>query len=200
MLTKWFGTRLSRSSEQCRSFRPALEALEDRLPPSSLQGSDHGHGNGNGNDNGNGGGPPAQSSPPGHNNVHDQNNVHYNIHINNSFNGDVDAFNNLSATAGSGALSPFQIGALIGLLNLTGSISASSSQLGMLINDEIALAVDTYLSNTLGSSITGLDTAISTLKTDISNNPLDSTLIGQVIGTVAYDITYDALTAVQPTL
>ena len=67
------------------------------------------------------------------------------------------------------------------LFNLSGLVAAetSSSQLGMLIDDEIALAVDTYLSSTLGLNITGLDNAMTILNTDIHNNPLESTLVGQ---------------------
>lgn len=66
MLTKWFGTRTPHRPTRDCFVRPELEALEDRLPPSSV------HGNG---DNGNG------------NNVHNMNNIHNNVHINNSFNG-----------------------------------------------------------------------------------------------------------------
>ena len=197
MLTKWFGTSASGSSKSDRFFRPQLEYLEGRLAPSSVVPMDsHGNGNGNGHGNGNGGG------PPGHSNVHNMNNTHYNIHITGSFNGNVDSFNNVVAVAGTGAVGPGQVGAIGALFNLSGLVAAetSSSQLGMLIDDEIALAVDTYLSSTLGLNITGLDNAMTILNTDIHNNPLESTLVGQVVGSLAFDVTMDALTMAQPTI
>jgi hypothetical protein len=77
----------------------------------------------------------------------------------------------------------------------------SSPQLGTLLNDEIALGVDTYLNNLgLSSVIPTLPGDISTLNAAISSNPLESTVIGHALGTLAFDVTMAALTSAQPTI
>lgn len=209
MLTKWFRTRSPRSPELSRFFRPELEALENRLVPSNvlpMHGPGDGNGNGNGHGHGHGGGgggdgPPAP--PPIAGPVVNQGGAvnvagnHNNIHITNSFNG-------------SSFLPPLQAGE-VGLMFALSSLIAAetgSSQLGGLLNDEVALAVDKYLvgqlANFSGTGITSLlnsvNSDIGTLTSAIHTNPLGSTLLGQVIGTMVQDFTLDALTSAQPKL
>ena len=96
---------------------------------------------------------------------------------------------------------PTQQAALAGLFSASLGLAnaLSNPQLGTLLNDEIALGVDTYL-NTLGLSsvIPSLPGDIATLNAAISASPLESTLIGQTLGNLAFDVTVDALMAAQP--
>jgi hypothetical protein len=48
--------------------------------------------------------------------------------------------------------------------------------------------------------ITTLKSDITTLQNAINANPLESTPVGQLIGTLAFDVTTAALTSAQPTL
>jgi hypothetical protein len=196
MLAKLFGSHSSRRTEPDRFFRPGLESLEGRLAPSGGPGG-HGH----------------DEHPPGHQDngpppatVSAPTNVHNNVHINatNSFNTTIN--NTVTITNsfnGSSFLAPPQQ-ASVQALNALSSLFATqmgSSQLGSLLNDEIALAVDTYLlpfASTLG--ITTLKGDITTLQNAINANPLESTPAGQLIGTLAFDVTMAALTSAQPTV
>ncbi|HEY7311391.1 MAG TPA: hypothetical protein VH643_18665 [Gemmataceae bacterium] len=185
MFTKWFGTRTLRQPAKAECFfRPELEALEDRLPPSSVHGM--GGDNGNGNGNGNGG---------GHVNIHE------NIHITNSFNNATNSFN------GSTFLAPPQQAAVGGLSLLSSLLAAElgNSNLNTLLNDEIALAVDSFLVMQPGimavpSLVSSLKTDIGTLTNAIGMNPLENSPIGHALGMVAFDVTMDALAAAQPTI
>jgi hypothetical protein len=185
MFTKWFGTRTLRQPAKAEYFfRPELEALEDRLPPSSLQGMGGNNGNGNGSD---------------HVNIHD------NIHITNSFNGSTltNSFNGMFP--GVFFLGQGQQAAVGQLLVLSSLLATelSNSNLGSLIDNEIALAVDKFLLTqpgimTVPSLVTTLNGDISALNTAIATNPLESTPIGQAVGMLAMDVTTDALMAAQP--
>jgi hypothetical protein len=207
MLTNWFKTRTPRSLERNRFFRPQLECLEGRLAPSSLVPLSHGNGNGNGNGHGHGNGgdpPPAPVAGPV---VNQSGNVHNNIHITNSFNGNTGSFNNIASIPGAVFLSPIQAGE-IGVLFAFSTIVAvetSNTSLGSLINDEITLAVDKYLVSqpaimAVSSLTTSLNADISMLNAAIAANPLEGTLIGQAIGTLVFDVTINALTTAQPTI
>lgn len=193
MLTRWFRTRTPRSPQRDPFFRPQLECLEGRLAPSGLGPmDDHGNGNGNGHDHDHGG-------PPPHAGV--SNGISSGVNAHSSFNGSTitDSFNNtINNTI---ILMPSQQAAVGGMLSLASLLAGglSSPQLGSLLNDEIALGVDTYL-NTLGLSnvIPTLPGDIATLKAAIAANPVESSPIGQALGMVAFDVTMDALTAAQP--
>ena len=181
MFTKWFGTRTLRQPAKAEYFfRPELEALEDRLPPSSVHGMGGDNGNGNGSD---------------------HVNIHENIHITNSFNGSTltNSFNGMFPGVfflGQGQQAA--VGQLLALSSLLAT-ELSNSNLGSLIDDEVALAVDTVLFNQgLSSVIPTLKGDISMLNTAIAANPLSSTPIGQAVGMLAFDATMDALTAAQP--
>lgn len=199
MRTNWFRTRTPSSPERDRFFRPELEALEGRLAPSNVVPFGHGNGNGNGHGHGNdnGGDPPAPVAAPinqtgGINVVGD----HNNIHINNSFNGvPLPGFSMLSA--GQSVV----LGKLFLLSDLLAT-ELSSSNLGSLINDEIALAVDKYLASfpAVASAIPTLSTDISTLQSDTAANPLESTPLGSIVGMLAFDVASTALTTAQPTI
>ncbi len=195
MSVKLFGTRTSRRMEPNRFFRPELEHLESRLAPSSGHG--HGHGDNSQGQEGNQP-PPVLVSPPdnSHNNVH--NNVH--ITATNSFNTTINITNSFN---GSSFLAPPQQSSVQMLNSLSSLLAAEmgNSQLGSLLSNEIALAVDNYLlpfASTLGLSTLKGD--MSTLQNAINTNPLESTPVGQLIGTLAYDVTTAALTAAQPTV
>ena len=195
MFAKLIGTRTSRRTEVDRFFRPELEHLEGRLTPSG--GNGHGH----------------DGPPPGHqdNNppppvVSTTNHVHNNVHITatNSFNTTINTTTNITNSFnGSSFLAPPQQSS-VQLLNLFSSLLAKemgNSQLGSLLSDEIALAVDNYLLPFASSvGITTLKGDISTLQSAINANPLESTPVGQLFGTLVYDVTTAALTSAQPTV
>jgi hypothetical protein len=201
MLAKLFGSRSSRRTGPDHCFRPELEHLEGRLAPSS--GNGHGHEDSQGQQ---GNQPPVIVNPPGneHNNVH--NNVHitatnsFNTTINNTItitNNITNSFNRTSMLAPPQQTSVQMLNALSSLL----ATEMGNSQLGSLLNDEIALAVDTYLlpfASKLG--ITTLKGDINTLQSAINANPLESTPVGQMIGMLAFDVTTTALTSAQPTV
>lgn len=188
MLTEWLADRRSYIVRMDRSFRPCLESLEQRNAPSGHgPGGDHDHG------------PPPP--PPANNGV--QSNVNAQGSFNNST--ITDSFNNTINVAIN--LPPTQSGAVGGLLGISDLLASVSSnpQLGSLLNDEIALAVDNYLTGTpaiasvLGTTIvTDLKNDAATLTTAIAANPLESSPAGAAFGTLVYDLTFDALTGVQP--
>jgi hypothetical protein len=103
---------------------------------------------------------------------------------------------------------PGQQAALQGLLGLSGLLSSvlSSPQLGSLLSDEIALAVDTYLTSPAisamlpSSVVSSLTSDQATLSAAIAANPLESSPIGAALGMVAFDVTLGALTSAQPTI
>ena len=83
--------------------------------------------------------------------------------------------------------------------------ATSNPQLGTLLNDEIALAVDNYLTGTpaiasvLGSTVvTGLKNDAATLTAAITANPVESNPVGAAVGMIVYDLTMSALTSAQP--
>lgn len=193
MLTKWLTDRSSCAAKDDSSFRPWLESLEERNAPSSFgpgddQG-DEGHGHH---------GPP---SAPGNNAG-----INSNINAHGSFNGSTitDSFNNtINYTIN---LMPSQQASLAGLFSAGFALSGMNPQLGTLVNDEIALAVDTYLTSPAISSVlpasvvNSLNSDKATLSAAIAANPLEGTVFGQVVGTVAYDVTLHALTSAQATI
>jgi len=137
MLTKWFSLRTPRQPEREHFFRPELEALEDRLPPSA-PGSMHG---------GDGG-----------SNVHIMNNVH----TVNSFNGNTNAFNgqNLAFLAlPQSTLTGF----FVTLYKDAAAINASAAN--ALVADEAQLAIDAFLAfegvSSVSSTISSLQSAIA---------------------------------------
>lgn len=204
MLTKWLTARPSRMARKDCSFRPWLESLEERNAPS-------GHGPGGGDDKGGGDdndhghhGPPP---PPPPTTVSASQSSSINAH--GSFNNSTftNSFNNTMNVVVN--LPPAQSGAVGGLLGISGFLSSalSNPQLGTLLNDEIALAVDNYLTGTpaiasvLGSSVVStLKTDAATLASAIAANPLESSPIGAAVGMFVYNLTSSALTAAQPTI
>lgn len=218
MLTKWFGRRSSRSPQRDRFFRPQLEFLEGRFAPSSLVPMDHGGGNGHGHGHGDGGGNgngnsgngngngSGNGSGNGTGNLNQTGNVHNNIHITGSFNNNTGSFNNISTVAGSGLLAPGQVGSIGVMFALSSLIAAETgnSNLGTLINDEVALAVDNYLllpvnAGALSASgVTGLQADVTNLTNAIGTLEAGLPFIGPAIGDLTYDFTYNALVAGQP--
>lgn len=136
MRTKWFGTRIPHQPTRETFFRPELEALEDRLPPS---------------------GPPSgmNGGDGDHNNVHVMNNIHNNIHINNSFNGQNLAFMAFPQNTLQGF---FTI-----LYKDAAAINATAAN--SLVANEAQLAIDGFLSlggvSGLDSTIDSLQSAIA---------------------------------------
>lgn len=185
--------RTPRTHERERFYRPSLEYLEGRLAPSGLGPmDDHGpHG------------PPGPPPPAGVSNGNSSN-----VNAHGSFNNSTitDSFNNtINNTI---ILMPTQQSSVQGLLGISSFLSGAlnNPQLGSLLNDEIALAVDTYLTSAPISSIlpanveSSLKADMTTLNNAISANPLESSPIGQVIGTLAFDATLNALTSAQATI
>jgi len=199
VFTKWLTDRPTRTPMKDRTFRPWLESLEERNAPS-------GHGPGGGDDKGGGDdhdhhGPPPP--PPATVSASQSSSINAHGSFNNST--FTNSFNNTMNVVVN--LPPAQSGAVGGLLGISGLLSTalSNPQLGTLLNDEIALAVDNYLTGTPAiASVLG-STVVSTLKTDaatlssaIAANPLESNPIGAAIGMFVYDLTSSALTAAQP--
>jgi hypothetical protein len=191
MLTKWLADRRSHMVKIDRSFRPCLESLEERNAPS---------GHGPGDDHDHGPPPPAPPTPV-------NNGIQSNVNAHGSFNNSTitDSFNNTVNVAIN--LPPAQSGAVAGLLGISNLLASVSSnpQLGSLLNDEIALAVDNYLTSTpaiasvLGPTVVAdLRNDAATLTAAITANPLESSPTGAAFGMLVYDLTFDALTGVQP--
>lgn len=137
MLTRWFGKPSPRPPAQDCFFRPELEALEDRLPPSSVHGGDGGH-----------------------------NNVHNNVHITNSFNDASNSFNSAVSGQNLGLLALPQSnlqGFFTTLYKQAASINATAAN--SLVADEAQLAIDAFLSfegvSGLSSTISSLQSAIA---------------------------------------
>ncbi len=191
-----------RAPQQDRFFRPRLEYLEDRLAPSSLGpmddggGNGHGHGNGHGNGHGDGGGPPG---PPAQNGG-----ISSGVNAHGSFNGSTitNSFNN--TINNTYILMPAQQAYVQGFMGI-GSLLASdlnSPQLGSLIDDEVALAVDTYLTSfpAVSSALPSLSGDIASLHAAINGNALANTPIGQTIGTLTFNATLNAMVSAQATI
>lgn len=216
MLTKWFGNRSPRSLEKERSFRPWLEYLEERNAP----GGGPGHG---GDDHGGGDDdhhhPPP---PPPHQPAPVNNGVNNSINAS-AGNGNHGSFNNSTITGSFNNtvnntinntvnvminMAPGQAFAVEGLFGISGFLSTalSNPNLGALLNDEIALAVDNFLTTPAVATSLGLSAStVSTLSSDaatlsaaIAANPLESNPIGALFGTITYDVTLHALTSVGP--
>ncbi len=200
MLTKWFKTRTLRAVNEDRSFRPWLEILEDRNAPSGLGPMDphgpHGHQGPHGPP------PPAPVGPPAPAPVSNNNNITSGVNAHGSFNNSTitDSFNN--TITNTFILMPTQQSAIGGLLGIGTLVSSMNSQLGSLIRDEIALAVDTYLESfpAVAAALPSLKTDISTLNAAIAANSLESTAFGAEAGTLVFDVTMNALTSAQPTI
>lgn len=202
MLTKWLRTGAPRALKKDLSFRPWLESLEDRNAPSAMAGAPPGP-------------PPPGPHPPPPPPPHGppppppgSNNITSGVNANGSFNGSTitDSFNS-TINSSTVVLMPGQQLAVQGLLGFSGLLSGvlSSPQLGSLLDDEIALAVDTYLTS---PSISALlpSNVVSSLTLDkgnlsaaISANPLESNPIGAILGTLAFEVTLGALTSAQAT-
>jgi hypothetical protein len=177
MLTKWFGTRTPYHVETDRFVRPELEALEDRLPPSTVHGHGGHHGNGGG--------------PPGHENVHIQENVHNNTNINitDSFNGSTftNAFN--GQNLGLMVLPPSTMqGLFASLFKQAAQINAAAAN--TLVANEAQLAIDTFL--TFGG-MPGLAPNISSQQSAIGSNPLETSSVGILLGQVTFDVVLEGL-------
>jgi hypothetical protein len=218
MLMKWLTTRPSRLAKKDHSFRPWLESLEERNAPSGPGGPPGPGPNGP---------PPPPPGPPGPPPPHPAPPHHppgIPLGVNNSIsaaagNGNHGSFNNSTITGSfnttvnnttvSVNLTMGQtagVGQLLGISNFLSS-ALSNPQLGSLLNDEIALAVDHYLTSTpaiasvLGTTVVSdLTNDAATLTAAIAANPLEASPIGALIGTVAYDLTSSALMGAQPTI
>lgn len=212
MLTRWFGNRSSRSLEKDRPFRPWLESLEERNAPSGGPGGDHDHG------------PPDHHHPPPpppHHPGPVNNGVVNNVSAS-AGNGNHGSFNNSTITGSFNNtitntinntvnvmvnMAPAQAFAVEGLFGISSFLGSalSNPQLGTLLTDEVASAVDQYLytlSQMPNSPLSGL---ASTLKTDLGNlqtaiTGLETSPTLTFLGTAVHDITLDALMAAQPTI
>jgi hypothetical protein len=208
MLTKWFARPTSRSLDKDRSFRPWLESLEERNAP--------GGGPGPGGDDHGGGDDHHHPPPPPPAQVN--NGVNNNITAS-AGNGNHGSFNNSTITGSFNNtinntvnvmvnMAPGQAFAVEGLFGISGFLSTalSNPNLGALLNDEIALAVDNYLTTpavamSLGlsaSTVSTLSSDAATLSAAIAANPLEASPFGSILGTVAYDVTLHALTSAGP--
>jgi hypothetical protein len=136
------------------------------------------------------------------------NGISSNVNAHGSFNNSTitDSFNNtINNTV---VLMPSQQLALQGLLGLSGLLASTlnSPQLGTLLNDEIALAVDTYLTSPAiskllpASVVSSLKSDEATLTAAINANPLNSSPIGHALGTLVFTTTQDALMDAQATI
>lgn len=167
MFTEWFGKRTPRLPTRERFYRPELEALEDRLPPSSMHGGDDG------------------------NNVHNMNNTHNNVHINNSFNGATNSFNTVFNSQNLGLLA-FPQSSLQGffttLYKQAASINATAAS--SLVADEAQLAIDAFLSF---EGVPGLSSTMSSLQSAIASNSLESSAVGMLLGNVTFDVVLQGL-------
>lgn len=177
MFTRWFGIRTPCHAETNRFVRPVLEALEDRLSPSSVHG--------NGGDDGQGGG------PPGHENVHIRDNVtsNVNITITNSFNGSTftNAFNGQNLALMALPHSTMQ-GMFSTLYNQAAQINAAAAN--ALVADEAQLAINTFLTF---QGVPGLASNISFLQSAIASNQLETTSAGVLLGQVTFDAVLEGL-------
>jgi hypothetical protein len=198
MLTKWLTDRPSRKGKKDHSCRPWLELLEERNAPSG-HGGQNDQGNQGDNDHGHHGPPPP--APP-------SNSISSSINAHGSFNNSTitDSFNNtMNVTVNLPPAQSAAVGGLLGISNLLSS-ALSNPQLGTLLNDEIALAVDTYLTSSAISSslpasvVSSLKSDEATLSAAISANSQNGSPIGHAIGTLVYDTTLDALMAAQATI
>lgn len=120
------------------------------------------------------------------------------VHINNSF-------NNIAFVAGAGLLSPAQVGNVGVFFALSSLLAAETgnTNVGTLMDDEVALAVDNYLllpansgalstsaMNILGTDVTNLTKAMGALEARLP-------FIGPAIGDLTYDFTFNSLVAGQ---
>jgi hypothetical protein len=157
--------------------RPELEALEDRLPPSSVHGNNHG------------------------------NNDHNNIHITNSFNTATNTYNTItnSFNGASNSFNSALGGQNLGLLSFPQSklqnfftvlykqaASINAGAANALVADEAQLAIDAFLSLE-GQS--GLSSSINSLQSAIAANTLENSAVGTLLGEVAFDVVLQALTS-----
>lgn len=214
MLTNWLTDRPSRKAKRDYSFRPWLESLEERNAPSGPGGPP-------------GPGPHGPPPPPGphHPPPPPDHPPGVPLGVNNSIsvsagNGNHGSFNNSTITGSfnttinntttvSVNLTMGQTTGVGGLLGISSFLSSalSNPQLGNLLSDEIALAVDHYLTSTpaiasvLGSTVVSdLNNDAATLTAAIAANPLESNPIGDAVGMLVFDLTSNALTSAQPAI
>lgn len=196
MLRKWLCSRSTRSPRKDRRLRPWLESLEERNAPSGF---------GPGDDHGGGGGGPHHAPPPTPVAVNTSVSTGSNAH--GSFNNSTftNSFNTTITNNVTVNLSPTQSAAVQGLTGATNLLSAllNNPQLGTLLDNEIAAAVDTYLTSPAISAllppsvVSSLTTDLSTLNTAIAGQATSPIL--DALGTAVFTLTLDALTTAQPT-
>lgn len=215
MFTKWFTDRPTRTPMKDRTFRPWLESLEERNAPSGHgPGGDHDHDHG----------PPDHHQPPPPPPGPTNNGVVNNVNAS-AGNGNHGSFNHSTITGSFNNtvnntitntvnvmvnMAPGQAFAVEGLFGFSGFLSTalSNPNLGALLNDEIAMAVDNYLTTPSIAMSLGLSSnTVNTLKSDASTlsaaigaNPLENSPIGAAVGMLVYDFTASALTSGQPTI
>jgi hypothetical protein len=194
MLRKWLCSRSTRSPRKDRRLRPWLESLEERNAPSGVGPGDNG-----------GGGSPHHAPPPTPTSVNTSVSTGSNAH--GSFNNSTftNSFNTTITNNITVNLTPTQSAAVQGLTGATNLLSAllNNPQLGTLLDDEIAAAVDTYLTSAAISALLP-SSVVSSLTTDLSN--LNTAIASQAtspildaLGTAVFTLTLDALTTAQPT-
>jgi hypothetical protein len=203
MFTKWLESPTSRALKD-RSFRPRLESLEERNAPGGMgPGPDQDHGP-----------PPPHHPPPPppgpvNNGVNSSVSASAGDGNHGSFNNSTitGSFNNTVTTTINNMVSvnlmPGQQFAVGGLFGISAALNSMNSQLGTLVADEIALAVDNYLTNPAVSTSLGLSAStVSTLNADaatlsaaIAANPAEASPFGDFVGDVAYHVTLNALTS-----
>jgi hypothetical protein len=124
--------------------------------------------------------PSGMGGGDGGNNVHINNNIHNNIHINNSFNGSNFAFMGFPQSTLAGFFTV--------LYTQAAAINATAAN--SLVAAEAQLAVDAFLSL---EGVPGLDSTISSLQSSIASNPLESSMVGMLLGDVTFDLVLGAM-------
>jgi hypothetical protein len=176
-----------------RFFRPWLESLEERNGPGGFGPLGPCH-------------PPPPPgpvvNPPGVISVAGDGNS---VHVNNSFKNNTGSFNNMASVAGTGRLSPAQVGN-VGVISAFRSLlgaQTGNTNVGTLMENKVALTVDNYLllpanSGALNTSgMTGLDTDVNNLTKAIGTLEAGLPFIGPVIGDLTYDFSFTSLVAGQ---
>jgi hypothetical protein len=194
MFTGFFRSRTPRPNQPESGFRPLLENLEDRMALSAMMGPGDDHGPPHGP-------PPGHQPPPppAHTSASGDNNGSLNGSLNHStitgsFNG---SFN--TTVTNNYVLMPMQQAATQ-TLSMYGSLlgmGLNMPQLGSLVNEEIGLAVDKYLLQANIGNSSSLQADINNLTAAISSNPAEHNPFGSLIGSVTYDLTYNALVTTQ---
>jgi hypothetical protein len=121
----------------------------------------------------------------GGDNNHNMTNIHNNIHINNSFNGQNLAFMQFGESTLAGLFKTLY----------TQAAAINPTAANSLVADEAQLAIDAFLSL---EGVSGLDSTISSLQSAIASNPLESSTVGMLLGDVTFDLVLGGLAG--PTL